>query len=442
MNDNLSYCNHLFDNTTDGYLQIKQFSDKDTKITVETTKNNSLRNVILEKKDEKDVFITVNTHFIPSSTVNTIRQFRALYVDIDSTKYFKTELVYMVYDLVNSEVIPKPSMIVDSGRGIHLYWRIKNAPFGALYTWQQIEDYLYFNLKHLGADQKATDAARILRIPTTVNSKNNSNCKIIEMDDSIEYSMYDLREKYLGIKKKDRVYQLQFEQTKPLSVTPKRNKNLANNVVNYFNSYTLHIARAEDIKTLARLRNYNLNGYRNMAIHCYAYWMGLILRDTDELTKEVIDFNNSLTDPLEIAHIRAILRCVPKAIDKFLEYEVGIKNGLIPKPIKGDRNKKGYWYRNSTLIRRLDITPDEEKHMKTIIGKEEKYRRRREADRAYSKAKRRNEDGITYKQAELNQLAEEVVKLRESGLSIRKIATELGKSKGTIENILKKIKNK
>ena len=40
------------------------------------------------------------------------------------------------------------------------------------------------------------------------------------------------------------------------------------------------------------------------------------------------------------------------------------------------RDKEGYWYKNETLIDRLGITSKEQKHMKTIIGLDEKYDRK------------------------------------------------------------------
>ena len=102
------------------------------------------------------------------------------------------------------------------------------------------------------------------------------------------------------------------------------------------------------------------------------------------------------------------------------------------------RDKAGYWYKNETLIERLEITIEEQRKLKTIIGTEEKYRRRRDKDREYQRAKRRNSKGLTKKQQELADLKIKVMELREQGTSIRKIAEKLGKSKGTIENILKK----
>ena len=99
---------------------------------------------------------------------------------------------------MNQNKIPEPSMIADSGRGFHLYFRIKNAPKQAIQTFQELEDYLYYQLKELGADLSATDSARVLRLPGTINSRNKATCKIVSINKDIEYSMYELRDKYLN----------------------------------------------------------------------------------------------------------------------------------------------------------------------------------------------------------------------------------------------------
>ena len=157
-----------------------------------------------------------------------------------------------------------------------------------------------------------------------------------------------------------------------------------------------------------------------------------IFRDISELECEVIELNNSFTEPLKDTEIKAVIRCIPKAIEKFITYEQGLRSGETKRASKGMKDKGGYWYKNETLIERLNITTEEQRHMKTIIGTQEKYRRKNE------KRTPRNENGLTKKQQELADLKEEVLKLKNEGLSIRKIAENLGKSKGTIENILKK----
>ena len=88
--------------------------------------------------------------------------------------------------------------------------------------------------------------------------------------------------------------------------------------------------------------------------------------------------NNSFAIPLKSTEVNAVLRCVPKAIDKFLEYEQGIRSGVTKRITKGMRDKGGYWYKNETLIERLDITEAEQRHLKTIIGTRVKYDRNNE----------------------------------------------------------------
>ena len=129
---------------------------------------------------------------------------------------------------------------------------------------------------------------------------------------------------------------------------------------------------------LCKLRKYDMTGFRNMVIHCYAYWKGIYVRDFYELENIVIELNNAFTEPLKETEVQAILRCVPKAIDKFIAYEQGLRSGERKRVSKGMRDKEGYWYKNETLIERLEITRDEQKHMKTIIGTDEKYRRNNE----------------------------------------------------------------
>lgn len=422
-NNNMEYCDHLFKKNTDGYIQLIQVNDR-TAIKIYNTQYKTLRNVVEEVAGEEDIYISSNTYYKPKRAVSNIRQFRALYIDLDLI-YYKSETVYRIYELVNQNKIPMPSLIVDSGRGIHLYWRIENAPYGAIQTWQELEDYLYHNLKGLGADIKATDGARVLRLPNTINSKNNEECKILAINDDIQYSMYDLREQYLNYKPKSyeiESYQIEFEQTQ--AIKPK-NKCV---ITKMFNSYSLHLARIEDIKTLCKLRSYDVEGYRNFIVHVYAYWNGIYVRDPQDLEKQVFELNDSFKKPLKENEIMAVLRCIPKAIDKFIAYQQGLNSGQAKKVTKGMRDKGGYWYKNETLIERLDISAEEQKHLVTIIGIEEKYKRNNEN----RKANRRNEEGFT--EREQNKATKErlIKNLISKGLNKSQIAKELGLNRSTI----------
>ena len=152
----------------------------------------------------------------------------------------------------------------------------------------------------------------------------------------------------------------------------------------------------------------------------------------------VIEFNNAFTEPLKETEVQAVLRCIPKAIDKFIAYEQGLRSGERKRVSKGMRDKEGYWYKNETLIDRLGITSKEQKHMKTIIGLDEKYDRKNKKRRA----DRRNENGLTKKQQELQDLKNKVESMKDQGHSLRSIAKELNISLGKVQRANKKSRNK
>lgn len=417
-----NYCNHLYDDSTEGFIQLLNI-DENKQIKIYNTRINNIKEVIEEDQKQLDFFITPNTFYKPQRQVANIRQFRALFVDIDGCENNQCYISYKIFEMVDDGIIPKPTMIVDSGRGLHVYWRIHNAPYGALHTWQELVDLFCSRLKSIGSDSRATDASRVLRLPSTVNSRNNAYCRVMWQDNETEYSMYDLRESYLHEKYK-----------KSIAKVNKDNKKVIANT--FFNSYNLHMSRAEDLETLVKLRKGKMKGYRNMSIHCYAYWKGIYVRDPEEL-KEIIEaFNNSFDIPLKSTEVNAVLRCVPKAIDKFLEYEQGIRSGVTKRITKGMRDKGGYWYKNETLIERLDITEAEQRHLKTIIGTRVKYDRNNEK----RKNKRRNENGLTSKQQELQDLKVKILQLKKEKMKNKEIANKLSIPLKTLERHISSMK--
>uniref|UniRef100_UPI0035A152C5 helix-turn-helix domain-containing protein n=1 Tax=Clostridium sp. TaxID=1506 RepID=UPI0035A152C5 len=163
-------------------------------------------------------------------------------------------------------------------------------------------------------------------------------------------------------------------------------------------------------------------------MHCYAYWKGIYTRDIEELEKEVIEFNNAFRNPLKESEVSAILRCIPKAISKFIEYEQGMRSGQVKRVTKGMKDKGGYWYKNQTLIERLDITLDEQKHMKSIISEEEKYRR----NNIKRKNNRRNEEGLTNREQQKVKKEQLIKDLIKKGFNKSQVAKELGVNRSTI----------
>jgi ATP/maltotriose-dependent transcriptional regulator MalT len=172
-----------------------------------------------------------------------------------------------------------------------------------------------------------------------------------------------------------------------------------------------------------------------MVIHCYVYWKGIYVRDSYELENIVMELNNAFTEPLKETEIRAILRSVPKAIDKFIAYEQGLRCGERKRVSKGMRDKEGYWYKNDTLIERLDISTSEQKHMKTMIGVDEKYDRNNERRRK----SRRNEEGLTKREKEKLDTINELRELVNKGLKNKDIAEKLSISVRQVQRLKQEI---
>lgn len=92
------------------------------------------------------------------------------------------------------------------------------------------------------------------------------------------------------------------------------------------------------------------------------------------------------------------------------------------------RDKEGYWYKNDTLIDRLEITREEKKKLKTIIGTEEKYQR---------KNTKRNENGLTQREQQKQDRENQIKELIKQGFNMNQVAKELGVNRSTISRSYK-----
>ncbi len=150
---------------------------------------------------EKNVYVSMNTYYRTFRRLETIRQLRTLFIDLDVyvSEYSKDAVLYFLqedYFCVGSP-IPMPSLTVDSGRGLYLIWLIEAVPSQLLPLWNAVQNYLYNQLKDFGADPKALDATRVLRVVGTVNTKSNTKVKVLINKSDLRYSLKELQEDYL-----------------------------------------------------------------------------------------------------------------------------------------------------------------------------------------------------------------------------------------------------
>lgn len=365
-----------------------------------------------EYKDKIDIYYTPNTFNSPIKRQRDyLWQLHRFYIDIDHKKGTRAiesfEVVGAIEQLVENKKIPEPTEYINSGRGIHVYWDIANCHIMLLDLWEKIENYLFNQVKgiekdieNIEVDKRATDPTRLLRLPGTINSKDNSKCySMLKREDNI-YNIFDLKKAYI----------------KPNKAYKKNKSNIA--YLPTKNLYTLNKSRLEDFKAIVSLRNGEVKGYRNTLIMFYSYHYRLINEITvEELINITKEFNKSFREPYKIRELISVCRSVNRIVKHFQEDE-----------------SKGYKFTNKYIIESLDISEQEQKKLLTIISTDEKYRRKN----IKRNAARRNEEGLTPKQAELKELKVKVLELKGQGLSNRAIAKKLNCSEGKIRTILKR----
>ena len=376
---------------------------------------NDVLQALRELVGQENVYISQNDFIQPGRSNKNVLHYRSCYCDLDYynmpglfTQTPEQILAWLETEYFNQSV-PVPNYILFSGRGLSIVWLIEPEPKDMFPTWSLVQQYILNALKEMGADPKAIDPSRVMRVADTINSKNKTVTHL-KIYSSTKYGLKEIIE-YIPdnmLPKPDK------PQRKPMTSDRKKT------IVSIMNERTLLYARMNDLVTLQSLRK-DCTGSREFMCFLYRYWLMCFCSDPEQALQETIEFNNDFIDPLSQDEVMSATKSAEKA------YNEKIEN----KP-KGTFQWGGYRYRNDTLISKLDITPEEQKHLKTIIGKNEKSRR----DNESKKAKRRNENGLTQNQQARTDRDKAVFNLHSQGMRQKDIATSLNVSVKTISRIL------
>lgn len=354
-------------------------------------------NKINIKLETKDMYVSQNSFINESRRLINLNRLHSLYIDIDcyNKNLTKEAVIYFIEEMYGE--IPRPNFLIDSGRGIY-YIILINENKKKLAEWQTIEKYLYSKLEWLGADSKCLDATRVLRIVNSVNSKNNEKVKILDQF-NYNYTIDEILENYIP-----EVHEVKIKKNKS------KKKGRPRKFVSLFNLYNLYASRIQDIETLCRLRNYNMNGYRETTLFLYRYFSNVFHDDEKTALNNVLELNSQFTEPLS---------------EKKLIIDTQSASTYY-KDIK-------YKYSNAKLISILNITEEEQKNLITIISTKEKYRRNNL--RRYNE--NRNENGKTEKEIDLEANIKLAKELKAKKFTHKQIAMKLKVSESSVKRYLK-----
>lgn len=301
----------------------------------------------------------------------------------------------------------EPNMYVNSGHGRYLVFSFNNINLSVpemRKLYQETVKKLIYQFKEFGADSKCSDITRVFRIPGNINPKTGEQAYIIECFES-RTTLSELAEA-VGI-------------CKGKTASDKKKKSRQRKFEMYYPSlgksrYTkVNIQRNEDFNTLLELRNYDMEGYRNTLFHLMSVNCFFLGMDENYVRKYLNEINSLLVAPYD--SLDAVIHYAKKNYERYEEdYEGTVK------------------YTNRTIVERLDITEEEQKHMKQLIGQREADKRVEESSKKSIVKQMEKKRKDTEKKSVIAK--EEMLSLRyRKLLDNKQIAVQVGKNEKTVD---------
>lgn len=316
--------------------------------------------------------------------------------------------------------IPRPSLIIYSGRGLQVKWFFVTAlPRMAMPRWNAVEKVLVEKFAFCGADPLARDSARVLRLVQTVNTKSKQVCRPIwvntdENNQPVRYDFEYFAECVLPIPRS--VVRQHVEIARQTAKMPR------SGVSRGLTIETLNWNRVEDLRTIVRLRSGMPEGLRMQMLFYTLNFLAL----SHQVTPTTFYYEAAAIareiDPTWTMR-SAELKTVYAKMKDYLAGKTVEFNGRTYPAL--------YTPTNDTLINVFGITSEEQKELKTIIDDTEQYRRKVEGRRAEGMMSR-----FDYVDR-AEQRSVQAMLLRGKGLSMRQIAKEMKVSVGSVAGYLK-----
>jgi hypothetical protein len=203
-----------------------------------------------------DVYLSQNRFNGWRRAIACLAQLDAMFADLD---YYSLapqiadlrpeHVLYVARQRLDDCQIPAPTIAISTGRGIALIWLHSAVPRAALSRWQACQHAIHDALEDLGADPRALDAARVLRLVGTTNARSRS--LVMPLTDVGSTWPFDaLADEILPLRR-DELDRLRAERAK---VRRRRNHRPDMSPLAGFNAHTLSEGRLTDLQQLRRYR--------------------------------------------------------------------------------------------------------------------------------------------------------------------------------------------
>ncbi len=310
---------------------------------------------------------------------------------------------------------PEPSLAISSGRGLYLLWLHDPLPRSALPRWTACQREICQALKPLGADPMAVDSARVLRVVGTLHSKSGAMVEAMTPAGGV-WEFNKLADQVLPLTRAE-LHDLRVQRALRASRSPSGSPQPP---PEGFTAATLWEARLSDLQRLKEMRWFGdpVSDFRDRWLFVAGVgmsWLAIppvLQRELHALAREVGGWTEGKTR----SKLHAVFRTSREAAAGRRVEFAGV-----------DWDPR-YRLRNQTIIEWLEITPEEEREMRTVISDDERRRR----DRARKEPEMTRTEYLTRaakRRAQARRMAAD-------GLSIRHIAKQIGISKSQVQRAL------
>lgn len=349
-----------------------------------------LSEVLADLHSDRDSWLSQCEFSRPNRRTGNFQRSRLLFADLDTYKapamqgMGPEQQTEALLRFCEDAGLPPPSQVIFSGRGLQAKWLLdRPIPAAALPRWQACQARLVERLAPLGADPAAKDASRVLRVVGTVNSKSGQRVRVTHVERCpgstapVRYGFEQLCAILLPIPRRviesaREARQAEREARRLARDAQKRQLSLLEGGKEQADGLikksvrSLAWARFLDLRALADLRAGAIEGHRMKLLHWQANFLALAgVVHPGNFWPEVVELARRL-DPgwaWRKDELSTIYRKAKDYVDgKTVEF-----GGREYPPL--------YTPKNDTLIEIFGISEDEQRHLRTIISKDEVRRR-------------------------------------------------------------------